>query len=173
MAATKKAPVKKAQIYALTDPRTEQVRYIGKAGNAEARLKQHLKERRGYPKDCWIKSLIGDGCSPGVFVIEEVLEGDWVEAEIFWIAYFKSIGANLLNLAEGGNQPYCSKEVRAENGRVAAIKRQSTPRSRKIWQLKRMLGQSLQQGYATESTKAKLRGLAKSHPDMFGMWASV
>jgi hypothetical protein len=35
-------------------------------------------------------------------VLEEVPVGEWREAETFWIAYFRSIGANVINQTDGG-----------------------------------------------------------------------
>lgn len=51
----------------------------------------------------WILSLERAGLAPEVFVIEEVAPGsDWIEAEQFWISYFRMIGANLCNHTAGG-----------------------------------------------------------------------
>lgn len=42
------------------------------------------------------------GNRPESVLLEEVRGGDWEEAERFWIAYWKFLGASLTNLTEGG-----------------------------------------------------------------------
>jgi hypothetical protein len=53
---------------------------------------------------CWFRSLQAKGLKPEIFEIEAVPEGEsWQEAERFWIAYFRSLGANLVNETPGGD----------------------------------------------------------------------
>lgn len=104
-------------IYGLCDPITQQLRYIGKANNPEVRCREHLSARFLRPKthkNHWIKSLLGQAVKPEPFVIEEVPSDGWQEAERFWIAYFRSIGADLTNLAPGGEGD-CGPEGRARH----------------------------------------------------------
>lgn len=105
------------QIYALTCPETGAIRYIGKARVASDRLKRHLSDakRKRTPVQCWIDSLANRGLMPVLNILAEC--EDWVTAERHAIAYARSMGLKLLNLADGGNEPYCSPEVRAANGR--------------------------------------------------------
>lgn len=92
-------------IYGLVDPRTDQLRYVGKTIlPLSQRLKGHLyqatKVRRRHT--CvWIRSLVRAGLQPEIFEIETVGE-NWAEAEQFWIAYFRMIGADLTNQTTGG-----------------------------------------------------------------------
>lgn len=91
-------------IYALCDPATSEIRYIGKTnGPANNRLSEHMSDsnRRNTRCHChcWIRSL--NPGKPKLIELEIVVD-DWVEAEQFWIAYFKSLGARLTNLTAGG-----------------------------------------------------------------------
>jgi hypothetical protein len=92
-------------IYGLVDPRTNQLRYVGKTKKSlHKRLKNHVQDARyGFKRHVcnWVGELLRLGLRPEIFVIEEVA-GDWAEAERFWIAYFRSIGAHLTNIAKGG-----------------------------------------------------------------------
>jgi hypothetical protein len=94
-------------IYGLADPFTGHLRYIGKTATTfRRRFDAHLGDaRRGVRRPCadWIGALLRKGSQPEMFEIEACPPGyDWEEAEQFWIAYFRSIGCNLLNLAIGG-----------------------------------------------------------------------
>jgi hypothetical protein len=95
------------RIYGMVDPRTNELRYVGKTGKKflSWRMASHLHDaRRGMKKYVcnWLRELLDEHLRPEIFVIEEVGDSDWEEAERFWIAYFRSIGAKLTNTAGGG-----------------------------------------------------------------------
>lgn len=48
-------------IYALSDPVTHLIRYVGKANNPQQRLYMHLREKSGTHKDRWLKKLQSQG----------------------------------------------------------------------------------------------------------------
>lgn len=108
-------------IYALSDPDTNEIRYIGKANNIKYRLWSHLHEAkrdlRNLRKCNWIKSLMSKGKRPIISVVEEVPFEHWVEREIYWIAEFKARGCNLINMTDGGE---CG--VISENCKLALSK---------------------------------------------------
>lgn len=90
-------------IYALLDPRDRQVRYVGMTKNPKERLSRHVREARrkgGTKRLSWVRSLVAAGCTPEMVELERT--GDWHEAEQFWIAYLRSVGADLVNGNEGG-----------------------------------------------------------------------
>lgn len=89
-------------IYALMDPRTSCLRYVGKAVDVERRLKVHLHEKAKTLKNNWLKSLKAKGLKPALEVLEEV-DGDGSDAERFWIASLRAAGARLLNATDGGD----------------------------------------------------------------------
>lgn len=91
-------------IYALLDPDTNEVRYIGKTNNLAKRMRGHCGQdlKRASYKSRWIKKLIASGKKPKITVIEECAENNWQVSEKHWIAYYRSIGARLTNQLDGG-----------------------------------------------------------------------
>ena len=90
-------------VYVLSDPRTNQIRYVGKTTKGKKRLRGHLKERGRSKRSSWIKSLRLQAYKPQFDVIESFdNESLLSEAEMFWISYFKMIGCNLTNMTDGG-----------------------------------------------------------------------
>jgi len=122
-------------IYALTEPGTDTVRYIGKANNPEARLKTHLRDarRRDTPVCRWIRKLAKSNALPEMTIL--AWTDEWQVEERKQISQHRAIGCRLLNVAEGGDEPECSYETRAANGRKAAASRDPV-----IWAYKRKIG---------------------------------
>lgn len=96
-------------IYALCDPITFEVRYIGKTDNPYRRYCQHIskrhlnrKRKRQTYKICWIKSLIAKSLLPVQQILEICNEDNWEEKEKDWIKFYKQIGCNLTNGTDGG-----------------------------------------------------------------------
>lgn len=171
-------PKKKAvtvEIYGLLDPVDGSLRYIGKSTNSSARLKAHLREvRRKTPVYCWIESLRRVCLTPKLVTLSIGSEESWREREITAIADARSLPENkLLNVARGGDEPYCPTHIRAENGRNSAIARTSTPFKARVFFLKRQMGRMLSSGYVTQNTKEKLKLAARRRPDLFGNWANL
>ena len=100
-------PESATRIYALIDPRDQSVRYVGKTRQSlKGRLNGHVHDyhRKNNPCANWLKKLIRMGMSPIISLLEEVPTEIWQEAEQFWIAYFRSIGARLTNSTSGGDK---------------------------------------------------------------------
>ena len=106
-------------LYVLKDPRTNAIRYTGKANHAGKRLASHLRDakRRNTPLHRWIRELATIGLIPVIDTALEVSEAEWPVAEQAWISILRDDGHDLLNVAPGGDQPYCPLEVRQANGR--------------------------------------------------------
>ena len=102
-------------IYGLQDPITTELRYVGKTQHSlSKRRKQHLGHSKNRLVIEWVAHLRALNTLPQAFEIERVTDSDWVEAECFWVEYFRSIGCQLLNLAPpGGGSVSHSAEVRA------------------------------------------------------------
>jgi hypothetical protein len=157
------------EIYGLIDPVSGEIRYVGKANNSNARLKNHLSEsRRKTPVYRWIDKLRTLGMQPSMVVLEVCRPDNWQEAEIRLIAEYRNRGNRMLNVAAGGDEPYCSKEVRANNARINSRSRVDTPLKRRIYNLKREIGQALIKGYVSEESKEKIRYAATIKPEWFG-----
>lgn len=138
-------------IYCLSDPRTGDVRYIGKTNQPKLRLYGHLTEKgRRTRKYFWIRSLQRIGLKPILEILEEFPEesGDalWPDAERYWITMFGFWGYKLCNHDSGGNSGYkksaitIMKLVRANTGqkrtpeaclRISAGKRNPSEETRR------------------------------------------
>jgi hypothetical protein len=97
------------EIYALCDPKTDRIRYVGQAKNAGKRLKGHISaarcsagKRRVTPVQRWIRSLLDDGCGPKLRILEVTSDEMFIEAERKWIAELRDT-EHLLNGTIGGD----------------------------------------------------------------------
>lgn len=87
-------------IYALVDPRSGNVRYVGKSINVGERVKWHMRDRSSTRKGRWLRQLGAAGLQPQVLILETGT-GDWQEAERRWIAHHALV-YDLTNLTLGG-----------------------------------------------------------------------
>lgn len=112
----------KVNIYALIDPETNKVRYVGKTRKSiEKRLAEHLEPYRlrlhNY-KNHWIKSLLEKGLTPKIELISEVPEDNWQ----YWECYYISLYEGLTNLTAGGEgnnnlAEVCRKQISEKNSK--------------------------------------------------------
>lgn len=90
-------------IYALNDPRTGLMRYIGKADNPQTRFYKHIftlgtKDHRGT----WLRSLLREGLKPELQILLEIPQEAWKRIERQFIKTYRSLGFDLVNGTEGG-----------------------------------------------------------------------
>lgn len=169
--------IDKVAIYALKCPVSGEVRYIGKANNPRKRLLSHMRDAksRKTPVYSWLRSL---PAPPVMEVLEWVEPEGWAEAERRLIALHR-LGGRLLNLADGGDAPKPTKEQLGNAARASVRARESDPQKKKIWHIKRTLGQHLAWLDKNKMHKQAVRlrfklGLfAAGNPAMFGVWANV
>lgn len=90
-------------IYALIDPETHEVRYVGKSDNPYKRFLNHLLDKMELHKVRWIQLLLGKGLKPEWTVLEQCDKSIWQERERDWISFGKRIGWPLTNLTDGGD----------------------------------------------------------------------
>lgn len=97
--------MKQVYIYALIDPRNNQIRYVGKANNPYERYKNHFNSARdkNTHKRNWINNVRKDGFRPELLIIDLVNINEWHFWEKFYISLYKSYGFDLLNYTEGGD----------------------------------------------------------------------
>lgn len=93
-------------VYALVDPRSGRVCYVGHTiQSLDKRLSNHLsvaKRSPDRPVCLWINELTEQGCSPLARVLELIGPGsNWESREKWWIAHYRQIGW-LANLTDGG-----------------------------------------------------------------------
>lgn len=118
-------------IYALADPTTGEVRYVGKSNNPRRRYSSHTTSfRYQVHKTNWIKKLREQELKPTLLVLEEVPLSLWQERERFWIAYYREHGANLINETEGGGGFTTLTPEHREKVRIAMTGRIFTPEHR-------------------------------------------
>ncbi len=86
-------------IYGLACPKSKQLKYVGTTiQTLTVQLSRHLRDDSGHPLVAWLRNLHKWGLAPEIFEIESVAPGDnWHEVEQLWTAYFRGIGADLLN----------------------------------------------------------------------------
>jgi hypothetical protein len=94
-------------IYALCDPRDNQIRYVGKSSSGLSRPKKHwthTQTRNSFdPCHNWVRSVMSHGSLPQIEILEEFSNaGELDEAERFWIGYLRFIGCRLTNMSDGG-----------------------------------------------------------------------
>lgn len=125
------------KIYGLYDARDfELIRYVGKANDPEYRLMRHIRAAQHIPviNKClsnWICSLLDEGLKPSMRVLQVVSTDNWENAERDWIAKYRELNLNLLNVSDGGNAPsdFSQKVI----GRRPEIKAQRSTIMRKLW----------------------------------------
>jgi predicted GIY-YIG superfamily endonuclease len=95
------------KVYGITDPENGMVRYIGATkSNLNRRLYEHSIDFARTKKANWFSSLSQKGAKPIIILFEDGLnENDALKKEVEYIQLFKSFGANLLNLTNGGKNP--------------------------------------------------------------------
>ncbi len=103
-------------IYALLDPITGHIRYVGLTTRGEKRPMSHCSKNHRRDKTrraCWTESLIAKGLFPTWKVLEYCTdEKDLSSAEKFWIAYCRYNGCPLVNHTDGGFNGRPDKETR-------------------------------------------------------------
>lgn len=96
-------------LYALVDPRTEEIRYIGKTiQSAEKRFRDHISDARqnfNTHKCNWIRSLLDQDLLPILMILRNdiELEDHLNTEEISMIAFCREIGMRLVNSTNGGD----------------------------------------------------------------------
>jgi group I intron endonuclease len=112
-------------IYALIDPRDQQIRYVGKATDLSLRLRNHIKDARKGKSDHksrWIAVLLRADLRPALEILEQCPLSDWRARECYWIEHLRAQGCRLTNAKEGGAGYDPTPETRAKMS-VAAKKR--------------------------------------------------
>lgn len=89
-------------VYALTDPRTNDIKYVGVTSNMQERLARHLKREDKGKKSDWIQELQELGLQPQMEILEQVsLSDDPFAREQYWIQYCRQEGYTLFNRKPG------------------------------------------------------------------------
>lgn len=89
-------------VYGLLDPRSLEVRYVGKTHRVpESRLKEHIAYSLSGESHLarWIRKI---DAVPSIVILEQDPE-DLNEAERFWISNLRKQGIHLVNMTDGGD----------------------------------------------------------------------
>jgi hypothetical protein len=105
-------------IYALRDPLTKQIRYVGLSSNLPQRLDLHINRAKSFDPDKprygsnpglheWLKSLLRKGVKPEALIIDEVPVGsNRYKVEARWIEHYLLLGEPLTNITwSSGREP--------------------------------------------------------------------
>lgn len=86
-------------VYALGDPRTGAICYIGQAQNVYRRFAQHINSPHPNKlKNTWMDEIKSAGMVPTLTILEtDIDQAHILERETFWINHYQAQGANLLN----------------------------------------------------------------------------
>lgn len=87
-------------IYVLSCPDTGEIRYIGQTKDAAKRYTAHKCDTENGAKGRWVSSLKAEGKAPKMTMVIETDDLDAEEVEL--ISIYRAMGANLLNIADGG-----------------------------------------------------------------------
>ena len=91
-------------IYTLTDPITNEIRYVGKANNVSKRYYKHCRlTDKNTHKNYWINKLLKKNLKPIVDIIDVVPINEWVFWETYWISQIRAWGFDLTNSTDGGD----------------------------------------------------------------------
>lgn len=116
-------------------PITGQTRYVGKTTNVKQRLRRHFsgaKLEKNH-RACWIRSLVSQGLRPEFEMLAQVPETEWPQWEIDYIAFFRSVGCDLVNATIGGESGSPGRKATEETRlkmSAASLGRRHTPESR-------------------------------------------
>lgn len=105
-------------IYALCEPGTRTVRYIGKTSTTpEKRLCRHQRETIKLDTHAgrWLRRIRSREETPTLVIFREV-EGDGSDAEKRYIRYAEGLGMRLVNSTEGGEGVTMTPEIRKKIG---------------------------------------------------------
>lgn len=94
-------------LYELSDPRTGEVRYVGKSVNPKERLASHIRAaKQGDVVHCrrWIAGLLAEGMRPAMQVVAQCPDNYAANlAERTLIKERRALGSHLTNRTDGGD----------------------------------------------------------------------
>lgn len=133
-------------IYGLYDPRTEELRYIGKSDRPAGRLANQLNEHANTHRCHWIQELRALALTPVQVILDACPPGsDWQAIERRYIAAARADGHRLTNGTDGGDgvvglSPEARERIRSTwlgrkhsaetRARLSAAQLRRTPASR-------------------------------------------
>ncbi len=124
-------------IYALVDPVTDKIRYIGKTKSPTKRVADHLCTREKNHRGCWIRSLKERGLAPRFQILSEVPEDRWQMWERGYIEIYRQAGFDLVNETDGGDGVSSGTILSTETKRKMSLGQRGKVRSPETRELMR------------------------------------
>lgn len=93
------------KIYALCEPGTRKIRYIGQSLDPDHRLKAHIWASKANDTHLyrWVRSVVAGGLRPNLVILHEVGPNEtWEEEEVRYIRAARALGISLVNANDGG-----------------------------------------------------------------------
>lgn len=139
-------------IYFLIDPRTDEIRYVGKTiQDLKTRLQAHMRDTYKCHRVHWLNELKREGLLPRILVVEDIRGAwPWQESERFWIKWAKANGARLTNNTSGGDGVNDLPPETRQRMRQAMLGRKLTPEQIEKMRAKRIGSK------ASEETKKRM-----------------
>jgi hypothetical protein len=158
-------------IYALTDPDTGEVRYVGKAKNAQRRYAEHLADYGVSLKAEWIGSLSEQQRVPVLKILEEHLTADEAKArELWWIEHYRTQETPLVNCLDRSKNAFRLRNHAQDRKKPELLS--STKIHKKKWRLTVAVGLrelAPRYGVFTSAELARRLGLSRQHA--WQLWA--
>lgn len=115
-----KKDYKDAYVYALVDPRTKEIRYIGCTTNPKQRYWSHKHLSSDWAasilKQEWIIELRDLGLVPLFAILEKIPFDNRAEIETQWMNFYKD-KVRLTNIRDGYNRPLSQNLIRLQSKR--------------------------------------------------------
>jgi len=123
--------IKKPIIYALAEPNSDVIRYVGQTIDLKQRLSAHYTPirlvQRTHHND-WIKSLKTKDQKADVIILQEASNEDELnQLEIMWIAYCRALGFDLTNGTDGGDGAQRGRSISEEHKKKISIALKGRP----------------------------------------------
>lgn len=153
-------------IYALVDPRSFEIRYIGKTVSPPRRLLSHIYNAKyqRFHNERWVYSLVTQDMKPVMEILEVVTTDEADEKECWWIAYAKQLGIQLTNSTSGGEGTRnFTPELRSRIGKTLRQKYIDNPELRKVVS-ERNRGKK----HSAESRKKRSQAISGENHPQFG-----
>jgi len=93
-------------IYTLSDPISNEIRYVGKTKDLKDRLRRHMSnynlKATWTSKNKWLKNLKNNNLKPIMEILDQGDENNIDDLEIYWIGQLKAWGIKIKNETDGG-----------------------------------------------------------------------
>lgn len=154
-------------IYALKDPDTGQIRYVGASCAPQKRLVNHLKDRDKNHRTNWIRGLRFANMKPVLGILDEVSETEWQPAEAAYIQFYRERGCDLVNGTDGGGGGSLPGEKSPMFGKKHSLEARAKISAGNMGKPSAMLGKKL-----SPETCAKISASKKGNQSTLGQTQS-